>query len=644
MISNNKKELIKSSIGQVFTPHYVANFIVENALCHAKNPVLKALEPSAGEGIFIDSLKEHGIKDIVAFEIDSTLMNTLKTIYPDVNFKYENFLGTSLEEKFDLVVGNPPYLGQNYNPDLFQEYRNKYPVCKTYFAGNMDLFYYFIHQSIHLTKPGGIISFITTNYWITKSKSTGIKYLKPHVLHECFLIDYIDLSGTTVFKNAQGQKNCIFVLQKKTEEEILTGANKTINIAQLNISRLKKTEEKDIKRIFQLLSTRKKSKIISRYTSALTNNDLSPEGSWFLCHPQKAKEVVDKIELRCTNNGKITRLKDLFTIRNGMIFIKDNVFILTPGENLLVDGDDFYVKINLKFEKISNLEKERLKKIYKSRSIKPYGHAKNDFIGYAIVFNKIEFINPNYEIRNRLFEEKYPILTRYIKQYEDQLRDILINAKENPEDFYFPRRGLHVRVLKQERVKHKELMNLEPFYDAEPKIFFKFVSSENQFGFSNGVYYATSDTYFVWLKSSDLKEWMPFYLAYFNSKLFKFLFKAMNIALKRSKSKLENLLPVPDKNVFISEKERKILYIVLILSKILIDSEFTIEKEDIEKIIFYLKDIWPFDANSDKERLDLLKVLSYRKISSILYLIDHLRFTLFNVEESIIDSLMEKYY
>ncbi|MBN1802642.1 MAG: Eco57I restriction-modification methylase domain-containing protein, partial [Candidatus Lokiarchaeota archaeon] len=636
MISKKTNDSIKSSIGQIFTPHYVANFIVENALRHAKEPLLKALEPSVGEGVFIDALKEHGVNDIVAFEIDSNIKEYLITIYPDVKFLFENFLGIKSEEKYDLIVGNPPYLGQNYNSALFQDYRNKYPLCEKYFVGNMDLFYYFIHQSIRLTKPGGIISFITTNYWITKSKSTGIKFLKPHVLQECFLIEYIDLSELKVFKNAQGQKNCIFVLQKKTEEEILNGANKSIHITQLNAKKIKNLEDKDPEKIFQFLTKREQSPVISRYISALTNNDLSTDGSWFLCYPHEVKELVDKIERTCTKNRKITRFKDYFTIRNGMIFIKDDVFILTLGKNLLVDGDAFYVKIKSEFVKISEKEKQKLKKIYKSRSIKPYGYIKADFIGYAILFNKIEFQSPDSKIRNNLVQQKYPILSHYIKQYEENLRKILINAKENPEDFYFPRRGLFVRGLSINNDNlNSNLMDLEPFYDAEPKIFFKFVSSENQFGYSVGSYYATSDTYFVWLKNPLLKESLPFYLAYFNSKLFKFLFKAMNITVKRSKSKIENLLPVPYLDVFKTKKEKILVKLILNLSKFLIQFDCTIKHGEIKIIERDLEKLWSFNIKSNEKKKDLSQVLSSKNVNSIINFVDCLFFDLFDVEECV---------
>ncbi len=188
-----------SSIGQVFTPPHVAKFMIKNALSFLEGRELKVLEPSVGEGVFLKFMLQEGLKNITAYEIDEKLSQSLVKTYPSVIFKFDNFLGSLESEKYDLIIGNPPYLGQNYNAQIFQEYVKKYPICAKYFVGNMDLFYFFIHKAILKLKPGGILSFITTNYWITKSKKTGIKLLKPHILDECFMRQYIDLSSLKMY-------------------------------------------------------------------------------------------------------------------------------------------------------------------------------------------------------------------------------------------------------------------------------------------------------------------------------------------------------------------------------------------------------------------------------------------------------------
>lgn len=162
------------SIGQIFTPKYVAEFMVQNLVRHIRKSDnilknLKILEPSVGKGVFLKFLQKF-FSDITAYELDRTLKKNLSEKYPKTKFIFEDFLSSSIYEHYDIIIGNPPYLGQNYNAQLFQDYIKKYPLCEKYFVGNMDLFYFFIHMAIEKLNPGGLLSFITTNYWITKSK------------------------------------------------------------------------------------------------------------------------------------------------------------------------------------------------------------------------------------------------------------------------------------------------------------------------------------------------------------------------------------------------------------------------------------------------------------------------------------------
>ncbi len=326
------------TIGQIFTPDYIAEFMVKNCVNFIQknnNKIsrnFKVLEPSAGEGIFLKHLKNNSFSNIYAYEMDLSLKKILTDSFPKIKFRFDNFLSSNISEKFDLIIGNPPYLGQNYNAEIFQEYIKNYPICAKFFIGNMDLFYFFIHLGIEKLKPGGLLSYITTNYWVTKSQKTGIKLLKPHILDECYLIQYIDLSSLNIFEGAKGQHNCIFVLQKKTEQEKIRKKNKKIQIIQtLRSSESQLIEEGLKKRFFRDLIVNPNSKYVRKYNSALTNNDLSPTGNWNLIYTQKIKEIVDKIEFYCENNGSILKIQDYFIIRNGLILISDSIFILKEG-------------------------------------------------------------------------------------------------------------------------------------------------------------------------------------------------------------------------------------------------------------------------------------------------------------------------
>ncbi len=649
MVLKNINSKRDNRIGQIFTPSYIADFMVRNIISFitksSKDPSnLKILEPSVGEGIFLKSLLKYNFSDITAYEMDNNLKDNLLNSYPNIDFKFDNFLGSNPNEKFDIIIGNPPYLGQNYNAEIFQKYIKKFPFCKKYFVGNMDLFYFFIHLGIEKLKPGGLLSYITTNYWITKSKKTGIKLLKPHVIEECFLLQYIDLSHLQLFESAKGQLNCIFILQKKTEQEKIQRKNKNIEIIQIfENKRIAQNSKSSNTEVFNYLSSGKSLTNVKRFISAISNNDLKKDEIWNLIYPNEVKYVIDKIESKCRVNSKISLLKDYFLIRNGLILIKDSIFILEEGKDLKIKNNIFYIRLNGEFLKLSQAEKSRLKKIYKSKSIKAFGYNQEDYIGYMIYFNKNEFKSQSNLERNELLKKKYPLLSKYIRQYEKELKNILINAKENPYDFYFPRRGSFIRQF--EGNNKEELTDLEPLYDNMEKIFFKFISKENNFGYTNASYYATSDTYFLWQKYTDKEIDYPFILAYLNSRLVTFIFYAKNISIKRSKTKLEQGLPIPHLNNFINQECAGIIELIKIFSYYLIGNSHDKSHKNIEILIEKMQtsNYFTYTKNINlKEKI--IRSLKKHDRDNIKAVLDQLFFQLFNLDGEMINKLLKEYY
>ncbi len=649
MVLKKKNNSKIGNIGQIFTPDYVAEFMVKNILKIIENNSLdiqnlKVLEPSVGKGIFLKFLLQNNFSDIIAYEMDTSLNEILVNSFPSVEFRFDNFLGSDINEKFDIIIGNPPYLGQNYNAEIFQDYIKQYPICAKYFVGNMDLFYFFIHLGIEKLNPGGILSFITTNYWITKSKKTGIKLLKPHILDECYLLQYSDLSHLRLFEGAKGQHNCIFVLQKKTEQEKIQMRNKEIEVIQLLRDKFSnQTNESFNKKIFKELLYKNDSSFIRTYRSALTNNELKQDHSWNLMYSNEIKLIVDKIEDFCKIDGKLSLLKDYFIIRNGIILINDDIFVLKKEKQVKVENNDFYIQVNGKFMKLTEIEKKRLKKLYKSKSIRPYGYSNEDYIGYIIYFNKNEFKTKSSNIRIQLYEKKYPTLFKYLKQFETELRKILINAKENPEDFYFPRRGSVIRSF--EKSTKENLVDLEPLYDNAQKIFFKFISNQNIFGYTNAQYYATSDTYFLWPKFPDSKIDYLIILAYLNSKLLRFIYNAKNISIKRSKTKLEQGLPIPNIKNFSSEEKKNIIELIKILTSYLVNSQISNQNNYVERTVQKLRHLRYISSQENSQfQSRFSKAAENHNKGIIQMILDTLFFQLFALDENKIDYLLKKYY
>ena len=638
-------DLKNNIIGQVYTPDYVSDFMVQNVKnqylsMHGNLDHVEVLEPSAGKGIFLKSLLNMGINDITAFEIDPNLNKTLLDNYPNVKFNFTNFLGSNPNDKYDIIIGNPPYLGQNYNAPIFHELVKEFPICRKYYVGNMDLFYYFIHFGIQKLKPGGLLSYITTNYWLTKSKKTGIKYLKPHIANECYILQYIDLSKLKIFKDALGQHNCIFIFQKKNSLEKEKNINKLIQVVQVKKkNNVKFSDHQYNKLILSKVLENQDDKFIKKYTSALTNNDLAQYDNWNLLYPREVEEIITQIECYCIENENIALLGDFFSIRNGMILIKDEIFILKEYEQILTEGDDILIKINNKFTKLNPHEKRRLKKIYKSRSIIPYGYLPQELEGYVIYFNKFEFSELENGDRESQISRIYPNLTKYLKQYEQELTEILKNAKENSKDIYYPRRGSHIR-----QEKGNNLVDLEPLYDKSPKIFFKFISQDNEFGYTIDQYYATSDTYFLWPKKPT-EFTSLFLLAYLNSNIVRFVFKSRGLAMKRSKTKIEKRIPLPILNGFKSKEKKSIIELIQLLTKLRVNLVNPISDYDAYKFTDELESISHLintEKKSSKEMI--INAINEKRPEDIQEIIDNLFYQLFDLDGKRIDYLMREYY
>ena len=115
---------------------------------------------------------------------------------------------------FDIVIGNPPYIKELGNEKVFTPVINS-SFGKKYHAGKMDYWYYFLHKSIELISKSGIISFITSRYWIN---STGAKKIIKHVSEETSFINIVDIGKLKVFDNVVGH-HMISILTKDTSRD-----------------------------------------------------------------------------------------------------------------------------------------------------------------------------------------------------------------------------------------------------------------------------------------------------------------------------------------------------------------------------------------------------------------------------------------
>lgn len=142
--------------------------------------------------------------------------------------------GRSLANGFDVIIGNPPYIGESGHKELFR--RTKEGFLGEFYMGKMDYFYFFFHVALKYAKLNGCIAFITTNYFMTAS---GAKKLRSEIKKVSTVEKLVNFNELKIFEAALGQHNLISILSKrKSSIRAKTCETKRIGMADSEILRV----------------------------------------------------------------------------------------------------------------------------------------------------------------------------------------------------------------------------------------------------------------------------------------------------------------------------------------------------------------------------------------------------------------------
>src|SRR3989344_1513360 len=194
--------LDKKQNGVVFTPEWIADFMVEEVLNDQKiTGQEKILDAGCGEGVFtivaaekfaklsgksIEKVIEENIYfiDISKSYIEKTKQN-LQKLSKNKIAKYNATIGdfcfNDFDEKFDFIIGNPPYVRiQNLN-DRRELLQKKFITASN---GSIDLYFCFFERALNLLKEKCKISFydpgLTVLFGLWKKCELGeIKEILP---------------------------------------------------------------------------------------------------------------------------------------------------------------------------------------------------------------------------------------------------------------------------------------------------------------------------------------------------------------------------------------------------------------------------------------------------------------------------------
>ncbi|GAB4376990.1 MAG: hypothetical protein Kow00121_25260 [Elainellaceae cyanobacterium] len=145
-------------------------------------------------------------------ELRTTIHELIHTITnQDETFDFEVYFSEVFQQQggFDVVIANPPYVGQKGNKTLFEKIRKGH-LDKFYRRG-MDVFYFFFHEAINLCKSGGEVCFITTNYFLT---ADGAYILRKDFKERTFVRKLINFNEVRLFNSATGQHNILSFLKR----------------------------------------------------------------------------------------------------------------------------------------------------------------------------------------------------------------------------------------------------------------------------------------------------------------------------------------------------------------------------------------------------------------------------------------------
>jgi len=118
---------------------------------------------------------------------------------------------------FDIIMANPPYVGEKGHKELFQHVK-KNSTLRDYYLGKMDLFYFFFHLALNLGKETSQIAFITTNYYPT---ALGARKLRKDFNSRGIIRYLINFNELKIFQSAKGQHNMITIISRGNDRDVI---------------------------------------------------------------------------------------------------------------------------------------------------------------------------------------------------------------------------------------------------------------------------------------------------------------------------------------------------------------------------------------------------------------------------------------
>ena len=402
-------------------------------------------------------------------------------------FDFEIYFSEVFHSKrgFDVLLANPPYVGQKGNKEIFQEIART-DFGKRFHQRRMDLFYFFIHRALDLGHSQTQIAFITTNYFIT---ATYADKLRKDLFERATFRSLINFNELRIFESALGQHNMVSLFErgKDPDASVLTATTKRVGFATpLVLNSIVSGNDPE-----------------TEYRS-VKQSELYQGGQLYMAlggNRETSSDPIMAILAKVARNG--TLLGTITKISQGIVTgadrMKAKYVERYPHAGFSVGEGVFVLTTTECASKRISLQSSHVRPWFKNSDIKKYWTA-DETSKWLLYFKD--------EKQKQSIEE--PVL-KHFKRFEQALVDRLSVCKKNQFQWN----------IVSKWISRGEYYLL--FYPRKPEVFDgeKIVSPQrsytNTFGYSNSPWYASADVYFI--NPVDRAVSLKYVLALLNSKL-----------------------------------------------------------------------------------------------------------------------------
>ena len=243
LIKKASKEKLR---GGFYTPEPIASFILKWAF--NGNTELDILEPSCGDGVFLEEIQKGNYRynSVTAIEFDEIEAIKSKEIGLDkskiINSDFHDFC-INTKQKFDLVIGNPPYIRYQYFDRKQQEFASEiFKKANLKYSKLTNSWVSFVVGSSLLLKEQGKIGLVLPAEILQVSYAQPLREFLAHFYNKINIVSFEKL----VFPDIQ-QEVVLLLCEKNTTNTHLIEhleLKDAEELKDLDVSKLKSPKKK----------------------------------------------------------------------------------------------------------------------------------------------------------------------------------------------------------------------------------------------------------------------------------------------------------------------------------------------------------------------------------------------------------------